>query len=280
MTRDRLAFVWVGVAVGIGLLFVALVQIRAWVFDLQARVDQVAASNKLYQSKMEEALAKLQQPDRQAQTESSRPNSPAPQNGPALPEAPVQEKAPSPPKAPPMEKETSTEPLRTYKVCYRVKRGEHLTEISKRFRVSVDKLRNWNGLKATDTVMAGQALDIYTTTTTDRLGTMASARGSGNAGTTRKKREEASRAEAETQPPADDQGTETEVRQSVPDAPIPSQKEQSDSTDDNTYIVQPGDNLQSIGRIHGTGWRSIADVNGIDNPNAIHAGQSLRIPAR
>jgi LysM repeat protein len=269
-----------GVAVGIGLLFVALVQIRAWVFDLQARVDQVASDNRLYQRKLEEALAKLHQPDQQAQTESSRPSSPAPRNGPALAKAPVQEKAPSPPKAPPVKTKTSTEPLRTYKVCYPVKRGENLAEIGKRFRVSVDQLRNWNGLKATDTIVAGQPLDIYTTTTTDRLGTMASARGSGDAGTTRKKREEASRAEAETLPPVDDQGTETAVGESVPDTPIASQKEEPFSTDDNTYIVQPGDNLQRIGRIHGTGWRSIADVNGIDNPNAIHAGQTLRIPVR
>jgi LysM repeat protein len=270
----------VGVAVGIGLLFVALVQIRAWIFDLQARVDQVAADNKLYQSKLEEALARLPQPDQQAQTESSRPSKPAPRNGPALAEAPVQEKAPSPTKAPPVKTKTSTEPLRTYKVCYRAKRGEDLTEISERFRVSVDQLRNWNGLKATDTVMAGQALDIYTRTTTDRLGYMASARGSAKANTTRKKREEDSTVEAETLPRADDQGTETEVGESVPDTQISSQKEQPVSADDDTYIVQPGDNLERIGRIHGRGWRSIADVNGIDNPNAIYAGQILRIPAR
>jgi len=280
MTRNRLAVIWVGVALGIGLLFMALVQIRTWVFDLQASVDRVAANNKLYQSKLEEALAQLQQLDRQAQTKSSRPNSPAPQNGPHLAQAPVQKKAPSPPKALPMKTKTSADPLRTYKVCYRVKNGERLTDISKRFRVSVDELRNWNGLKAANTVMAGQSLDIYTTTTTDRLGTMASARGSGNAGTTSKKRQDASTPEAVAQPPADDQGTETEVRESVTDTPIPTEREQPVSMDNDTYIVQPGDNLERIGRIHGTGWRPIADVNGIDNPNAIYAGQILRIPAR
>jgi LysM repeat protein len=239
----------VSVAVGIGVLFLALVQIRAWVLNLQANVEQIAEDNALYQWKLEEALASLHQPDPNALAESPPSDKPTALEVPVPPEEPVQEEAPTP-QAPPVTTRPSTEPLRNYKVCYRIKRGESLSEISKRFRVSVDQLRNWNGLKSTDDVMAGQALDIYTTTTTDRLGYVASAR---------RKESEAGKS-------------------SFTDTPNTAQKEEAVSTVETDYIVRPGDNLQRIGRIVGTGWRSIADENGIDNPNTIYAGQVLKIP--
>jgi LysM repeat protein len=241
----------VAVSVGIGVLFLGLVQIRAWVFDLQARVEHIAEDNKLYQCKLEEALANMRQSDQQAQAEPSPSDKPAHQNGPTAVEAPVQEKEPPSPKTPSVKEKASTQPLRTYKVCYRIKRGENLTEISERFRVSVDQLRHWNGLKPTDTIMAGQALDIYTTTTTDRLGYAASARVTGS-----------------------------EVGKSMRDAPIPSQKEEPPSTGENAYTVRPGENLHRIGRILGMNWRTIAHENGIENPNAIYAGQVLKIPVQ
>jgi LysM repeat protein len=250
MSRDRSAAVWLGVALGVGVLFLALVQIRAWVFDLQARVEKVAEDNKMYQCKMEEALASIQRSEQQARAESPPSDKPSPQKDAAVTEEPPQEKVPTP-KAVPVKTKTSTEPLRTYKVCYRIKKGENLTEISERFQVSVDELRHWNGLKSTDAIMAGHALDIYTTTTTDRLGYAASAR-----------------------------VTERQVGRSVAETPTPARKEQPVSTGDSRYVVQPGENLHRIGRIHDMNWKSIADENGIDNPNTIYAGQVLKIPSR
>ena len=109
MSSDRSSAVWVGVAIGIGVLFLALVQIRAWVFDLQARVEQIAEENTLYQSKLQEALASLQQSGQDAQVESSQSDKPTPTNGPALTEEPVHEKVPTP-KTPTLSTKTSTEP--------------------------------------------------------------------------------------------------------------------------------------------------------------------------
>jgi LysM repeat protein len=250
MSRDRSAAVWLGVALGIGVLFLALVQVRSWVFDLQGRVEQIAQDNKLYLCKLEGALASLQKSNQKAQAESSPSDKAAPRNGPAVTEEPVHQKVPTPPKAPPVTTKASTEPLRTYKVCYRIKGGENLSEISERFRVSVDQLRHWNGLKPKDTVIAGHALDIYTTTTTDRLDYAASAR-----------------------------VRETEIGESVTATQISTQEEPV-STGEKAYTVQPGENLHRIGRIHGMSWKSIANENGIENPNAIYAGQTLKIPAR
>jgi LysM repeat protein len=45
------------------------------------------------------------------------------------------------------------------------------------------------------------------------------------------------------------------------------------------YTVQPGDNLYRIGLKFGVSWVEIAEANGLVNPNAIYAGQVLKIPA-
>lgn len=46
-----------------------------------------------------------------------------------------------------------------------------------------------------------------------------------------------------------------------------------------THVVQPGENLFRISLRYGTTVEAIAQLNGIVNPNLIHAGQVLQIPA-
>lgn len=43
------------------------------------------------------------------------------------------------------------------------------------------------------------------------------------------------------------------------------------------HTVKAGDNLTHIAARYGTTWQAIARLNGIKNPNVIHAGQKLRI---
>ncbi|WP_430783014.1 LysM peptidoglycan-binding domain-containing protein [Xanthomonas oryzae pv. oryzae] len=45
-----------------------------------------------------------------------------------------------------------------------------------------------------------------------------------------------------------------------------------------TYIVKSGDSLSKIARLHGTEARTIAELNGINNPDVIRVGQKIRIP--
>jgi LysM repeat protein len=45
-----------------------------------------------------------------------------------------------------------------------------------------------------------------------------------------------------------------------------------------TYTVQPGDNLYRIALKFGLTWQELATYNGIENPDAIFVGQVLRIP--
>ena len=44
------------------------------------------------------------------------------------------------------------------------------------------------------------------------------------------------------------------------------------------HVVQAGENLYRIGLLYGLSWVAIAEYNGITDPNAITAGQELRIP--
>ena len=50
------------------------------------------------------------------------------------------------------------------------------------------------------------------------------------------------------------------------------------SADRERYTVQRGDSLSVIGARLNMSWRAIADVNGISNPNALHAGANLLLP--
>ncbi|WP_338602913.1 GH25 family lysozyme [Saccharopolyspora sp. SCSIO 74807] len=45
-----------------------------------------------------------------------------------------------------------------------------------------------------------------------------------------------------------------------------------------TYVVQPGDTLSDIGNKVGVPWQTVAQANGITDPNLIYVGQVLRIP--
>ena len=48
-------------------------------------------------------------------------------------------------------------------------------------------------------------------------------------------------------------------------------------TDGTTYIVQPGDTLSGIASTYGTTWQWLAEVNGIDTPDLIHPGTTIRV---
>lgn len=45
-----------------------------------------------------------------------------------------------------------------------------------------------------------------------------------------------------------------------------------------SYTVRPGDSLWSIANAHGTDWQTLARLNGLSNPDVIHAGQTLKLP--
>ena len=49
------------------------------------------------------------------------------------------------------------------------------------------------------------------------------------------------------------------------------------SSDVEYYTIQPGDTLSGIAANHGATWQWLAEVNGIDNPNLIYPGKTIRV---
>ncbi len=50
------------------------------------------------------------------------------------------------------------------------------------------------------------------------------------------------------------------------------------ATTEITHVVQPGENLFRIGLQYGVSWVTLAQYNGLTNPNGIVAGQTIKIP--
>ncbi|HHS97206.1 MAG TPA: LysM peptidoglycan-binding domain-containing protein [Chloroflexi bacterium] len=67
----------------------------------------------------------------------------------------------------------------------------------------------------------------------------------------------------------------------APTTPPPSQPTETPTapTQEQVYIVRPGDTLYSIARRYGVRLEDLAAHNGIINPNLIYVGQQIRIPA-
>ncbi len=101
---------------------------------------------------------------------------------------------------------------------YRVRSGDSLWKIARRFRVTVSDLKRWNRLRS-NTLRPGQVLKIYV-------------RGSSAA----------------------------------PERYI-------------TYRVRRGDTLDAIARRYGVRVRDLMELNGIRNPRRLRPGQTLRVPA-
>lgn len=60
--------------------------------------------------------------------------------------------------------------------------------------------------------------------------------------------------------------------------PAPPVEEEPPAPEEIVYIVQPGDTLFTIGLQFGLSWVTIAEFNGIVDPDSIDVGQEIRIP--
>ncbi len=104
------------------------------------------------------------------------------------------------------------------RVTYRVRSGDSLWKIARRYRVTVADLKRWNHLKSS-TLRPGQVLKIYL------------------------------------------------------------QRPGAHPSHYITYRVRRGDTLEAIARRYGVRVQDLMEVNGIRNPRRLRAGQVLRVPA-
>lgn len=126
-------------------------------------------------------------------------------------------------------------------ISYRIRRGDTLARISRRYGVSMANLQDWNKLNNPGDIIAGRSLTIYVprpsgtasggSTPTGTPGTGGSTRGEGGA--------------------------------TASDAII--------------YTVKPGDTLWDIARAHNVTVSALRRTNGLGTRAAIHPGDRLRI---
>lgn len=135
----------------------------------------------------------------------------------------------------------SQPPAATNNGTYVVQRGDTLAKISRTYGVTLQALMAANGITNPNLISVGQTLVIP------------------GAGANPP-------AVAATQPPAE--------------APaVAAQPTQAPAVGERTHVVKRGEGLARIGQAYGVSWQSIAALNGLANPNVIHAGMVLRIPA-
>ena len=62
---------------------------------------------------------------------------------------------------------TPEEIVKPRKITYRVQKGDSLSLISQRFKVTISKLKKWNDLKSSQYLQPGQELTLYVGLTAD-----------------------------------------------------------------------------------------------------------------
>lgn len=123
-------------------------------------------------------------------------------------------------------------------VVHTVQRGEYVTQIARLYNVSVAQILSANNITDPDTIYPGQELQIWTDTISE------------------------TQQPVETAAPVADEVVET----------APSTQESV------THTVAPGEYLSLIARNYGVPWTTIAEANGIADPNHVYAGMQLTIP--
>ena len=152
---------------------------------------------------------------------------------------------------------------------YVVEKGDTLSEIAKKFGVSVKAIADFNGIDDPDVIATGQILRIplrdpgegmfktYTIQCGDTL--LGIARMYGTDVNT------LVRLNGILDPDTIEVGRVIRVP--------------ADMMSDRIYIVQSGDTLLDIAEMHGTTVETLADLNGIVDPDYLEAGQVIRLPS-
>jgi LysM repeat protein len=289
--------VWAGILLLAGMLAFGFYQIKGWVEGVHEKLEQVSQDNKLLLEGLDELLVRADQLDRVAETESSTPGQTAR-------------------KTSEEEQDPGNDLSRKYKIYYRTKEGEGLTQISQKFGVSVDQLRLWNTLEPADPLIPGQVLVINKSTKADKPSDVAGASprptlprtdvkvakseqlaaeetdalevGSDPQPQTEPVQEEStgegtaagetgSEETAGTSTPAETEEPPVERAEAAADEPIGEIPDEP-VEEDIIHTVQAGETLSDIGQEYGVPWETLAAYNNIARPEALYEGQTIRIP--
>jgi LysM repeat protein len=134
----------------------------------------------------------------------------------------------------------------TAPVIHVVQRGEYIGSIARTYSVSVADILQANNLANPDLVYAGQELQIWP----------------------------ADLSVAQTEEPVVEAAPVEAVVEAAPVEPVV----EAAPVETVSHTVMAGEHLASIAQRYGVSWTSIAEANGIFDPNTIYAGQVLTIP--
>lgn len=128
-------------------------------------------------------------------------------------------------------------------ITYRIRRGDTLARIGRRFGVSMANLQDWNKLNNPGDIIAGRSLTIYV-----------------------------------PRPRSDAAGSASSPAQTAATGAGTSRREGGASASGAIiYTVKPGDTLWEIARAHNVTVSALRRTNGLNRRGAIHPGDRLRI---
>ena len=154
---------------------------------------------------------------------------------------------------------------------HRVKRGETLSAIARKYGTNIVSIKSWNNLKS-DNIKEGQALKIYRKSPTVETKTTVTA----------ETQDVQSPVTAETEPVvAETKPVPAESEPVAPETkPVPAESEPVVAETEPEWIyhtIAKGEGLYGIARKYGTTVEKIQQWNNIPSPDKIAAGQKLKI---
>jgi LysM repeat protein len=249
--------VWAATFILCSVLVFGLHQVRGRLDRIRAALEQSEQDKKLLLDAMDELLVRAEQQNQLLASAE-----------PVGEEAETAPPPPAPPKQDEMEKSGPDNLATKYKIYYRTKAGEGLTQVSEKFSVSEDQLRLWNALKETDSLVPGQVLVINKCTKTDKSVAVAKA----------PPPPETKRVEKTEEPgPVERTGDSLAAGGAEQTPEIPDEGSHP-PVDETVHVVQEGESLSTIGQQHGLSWLALAALNGIEPAETIYVGQRLKIP--
>ncbi|MBX3246679.1 MAG: penicillin-insensitive murein endopeptidase [Myxococcales bacterium] len=161
--------------------------------------------------------------------------------------------------------------VRADRVVWRVQAGDALSVLAQRFGVSVDELREWNGLEG-DRILIGQELVVGSPGADARLASVGPVERPAERA---ERAAEPRRAEPEPEPITPPPPSEPRRRRAEPSPPPAPPPEARDLP---AYVVQRGDTLSHVAHRHATTVEELTRLNPELRSGRLLAGASIRVP--